>query len=110
MDLVQILESDGISAFVSGSFADTENFPDPVWIFTNMMTTNYSTDADIRKEVLRYTVALYSSDPSGLREKVKNKQRELIKNGALVGGIVPLNTKDPTLIGYGFECDIIQEY
>ena len=110
MDLVQILESDGIPAFVSGSFADTENFPDPCWVFTNMMTTNYSTDADIRKEVLRYTIALYSSDPSGLREKVKNKQRELVKNGALVGGIADWKTNNPTLFGYGFECDIIQEY
>lgn len=110
MKLIEILEKSGIPAFASGSFADDENYPDPIWIFTNMMTTNYSADNNVQIEVLRYTLALYSSNPEGLREKVKTTHKELIKNGALCGGIVEVNPKNPVLFGYGFECDVIQEY
>lgn len=110
MNLSELLEKDGIPAFVSGSFADNENFPDPCWVFTNMSTVNYSTDNNIEYEVLRYTVALYSSDPTGLRETVKSKQKELIANGIMVSGIVELRTKNPVLWGYGFECDVIQKF
>ena len=110
MNLIEILEKNGIPAYVSGSFADDESFPDPVWIFTNMMTTNYSSDNNVQIEVLRYTLALYSSNPDGLREKVKSTHKELIQAGALCGGIVELRLKNPTSFGYGFECDVIQEY
>lgn len=110
MNLSELLEKDGIPAFVSGSFADDENFPDPCWVFTNMNTTNYCADNGIEYEVLRYTVALYASVPDGLRETVKAKQKELVKNGIWVSGIVDLRTKNPALWGFGFECDVIQKY
>lgn len=111
MNLIDLLEKgNNIPAYVSGSFADDENFPDPCWVCTNMNTTNYFSDNGIEYEVLRYTVALYSSDPAGLRETVKAKQKELIKNGILCSGIVDWKTKNPVLWGYGFECDVIQKF
>lgn len=110
MKLIELLEKDGIPAYVSGSFADDEDFPDPCWVFTNMNTTNYCSDSGIEYEVLRYTVALYSSNPDGLREIVKSKQKELVKNSIPCGGIVELKTKNPVQWGFGFECDVIQKY
>ena len=72
MDLQMILEKEGISAYTSGSFTEYDMIPDPVWIFTNMMTDNYAADDDVQFEVLHYTIALYSKNPNGLREIVKN--------------------------------------
>ncbi len=110
MNLIEILEKDGVPAFASGSFAEDENFPSPCWVFTNMNTINYFADNDIKYEVLRYTIALYSSNPDGLRETVKSKQKELIKSGIHCSGIVDWKTKNPVLFGYGFECDVIQKF
>lgn len=110
MDIQKILEKEGIPAYTSGSFTEYEIVPSPVWIFTNMMTDNYYTDKNVSIEVLHYTIALYSNNPDGLRDKVKDKQKELIELGAFCGGIVDLKTLEPTLFGYGFECTIIQKY
>ena len=75
-----------------------------------MMTDNYSYDDGVQIEVLHYTIALYGTNPIGLRDQVKAKQKELIALGAFCGGIVDVMSDDPLMKGYGFECNLIQKY
>ena len=111
MNIRDILTSDGVPACVSGSFTEYEVHPDPIWIYTNMMTDNIYVDDFIEKEVLHFTVAYYTSNPADMREIVKAKQKELLKtNEFLCGGIVDIKTKDPELFGLGFECKQLLPY
>lgn len=110
MNIKDILVSDGIPAYISGSFAEEETAPDPIWIYTNMMTDNIYVDDNIIYEVLHYNVAYYSTATENMREIVKAKQKELVKAGFLCGGIVDIKTKDPELFGIGFECKQVSLY
>ena len=111
MNIHDILTSDSVPAYISGSFAEEERHPDPVWIYTNMMTENIYVDDFINAELLHYTVAYYTTDPTNIREIVKAKVKELLKtNRFLIGGIVDIKTKNPDLFGLGFECQQLQPF
>lgn len=111
MNIRDILASDGVPAYVSGSFTEGERHPDPIWIYTNMDTENVYVDDFIKAEILHYTVAYYTTNPENIREIVKAKVKELLKTSQfLCGGIVDIKTKDPDLHGVGFECQQLQPF
>lgn len=105
-ELYNILTTNGLPAYVTGTYPLEQEYPDSFYTFFNQRSDTNSLDNDEIAITYVYTINFYTNNPDILENEVAEIRKSLRNNGYAVSGPYDVKSDEKTHFGKGFICRI----